>query len=91
MMYESETWVITTCIRRVLGRFHHRVAHSLTGKQPRQEKDGLWTYTLMEDVTAEAMLQEVETFISRCQNTVTQFITTRHIIDLCIAVERRLR
>ena len=37
----------------------------------------------------EAVFQEVETYIYRCQNTVTQFIATRPIIELCLAVERR--
>ena len=38
---------------------------------------------------AEAGFQEVETYIYRCQNTATQFIATRPIIELCLAVERR--
>ena len=34
MMYGSETWVMTPCIGRVLGGFHHRVACRITGRQP---------------------------------------------------------
>ena len=37
----------------------------------------------------EAGLQEVETYVSRRQNTDAQFIATRLIMDLCLAVERR--
>ena len=37
----------------------------------------------------EAGLQEVETFVSLRQNTVTQFIATRPVVDLCLAAKRR--
>ena len=37
----------------------------------------------------EAILQEVKTYVSRRQNTVTQFIATRPIMDLCLAAEWR--
>ena len=33
----------------------------------------------------EAGLQEVETYVSRRQNTVAQYISTRPITDLCLA------
>ena len=43
----------------------------------------------LEDAIAEAGFQEVDTYISRRQNTVTQFIVTRPIMDLCLVAERR--
>ena len=43
----------------------------------------------MEAVMAEAGLHEVETYVSRLQNTVAQFIMTRPIMGLCMAAERR--
>ena len=36
-------------------------------------------------------LQEVETYIFRRQNTITQFIMTRPIMNLCLAAEQRPR
>ena len=39
LLYISETWVMTPHTRRVLGGFHHRVAHRLTGRQPRRGRD----------------------------------------------------
>ena len=36
----------------------------------------------------EAVLQKVETYVSRRQKTVAQFIVTMPIIDLCIEAER---
>ena len=38
---------------------------------------------------ADVGLQEVETYVSLHQNTVTKFITIRHIMDLCLAAEQR--
>ena len=37
----------------------------------------------------EAVLQEMDTHISRHQNTVTQFIATSPIINLCLAAYQR--
>ena len=37
---------------------------------------------------AEVGLQEVETYVSRHQNTVAQYIVTRPIMDLCLAAKR---
>ena len=38
---------------------------------------------------AEAGLQELETYVSRHQNTVAQYIATTTIIDLCLAAKCR--
>ena len=48
----------------------------------------MWTYPPVEDVMAEMGIQEVETYVSRNQKIVTQFIVTRPIMDLCLAAER---
>ena len=42
MLYRSETWVMNPHIGKVLVGFHHRVALRLTGKKPRQGRDGVW-------------------------------------------------
>ena len=44
----------------------------------------------LEDAMAEAGMQEVDTYVSLCHNTFTQFIATSPIVDLCLEVERRL-
>ena len=87
MIYGSETWVITPYIGRVLGGFHHRVACRLTGRQPWRGQGGGWVYLLLEDAIAEAGLMEVDTYVSRLQNTVAQFIANRTIMDLCLEAE----
>ena len=88
MLYGLETWVMTPCIKRFLGGFHHRVALRLTGRQPRIGQESEYLYTLLLDAMAEVGLQEVLTYIPHNYNTVTQFIVTRPIMDLCLAAER---
>ena len=38
---------------------------------------------------SEAVVQEVYTYIAHRNNTVTQFIATRPIMDVCLAAARR--
>ena len=42
VLYKLETWVMTPRILRVLGGFHHSVAHRLTGRQTWRGRDGGW-------------------------------------------------
>ena len=88
IMYGSETWGMTPHIDRMLDGFH-RLAYRLPEKQPWQGRDGVWKYPPLEDAMAEAGLQEVENDVSCLKNTVEQFIATRTIMNLCLAVERR--
>ena len=89
MMYGLETWVMTPCIGRFWGGFHHRVVLRMTGRQPHIGRDGGWVYPLLEDTMTEAVLQEVETYVSCIYKKVAHFIATRPIMDLCLASERR--
>ena len=71
MLCGLETWVLTQRMKRVLGGLHYRVARRLTGRQPRRGQERVWVYPPLEDEMEEAGLQEVETYVSRCHNTVT--------------------
>ena len=89
LLYGPYTCVITPRIGRVLGRLYHRVDHMLTGMKPHRGRVEVWLYHLLEDTMVESGLQEVENYVSPCHNTVSKFITTRPIMDLCLAAERR--
>ena len=39
---------------------------------------------------ASAVLEEVETYVLRRHNTITQYITTLLVLEICLEVERRL-
>ena len=47
-----------------------------------------WVYTTLTEAMEEMGLQEVETYVSRSQNTVAQFIATSPIVELHLVVER---
>ena len=76
-------------MQKVLGGFYLRVYRRLTGRQPQKGGGGVWVYPPLEDVMAEAGLREVETHASCRQNTVSQYISTRPIMDLCLVAKRR--
>ena len=57
-------------MKRVLDRFHHKVARRVTGWQPRKGRYKGWFYPPLEYAMAEAGLQEMETYVSGRQNTV---------------------
>ena len=85
LLYRSEIWFMTPHIVRVLGGFYHRVVCRLTGSQPWRGRDEVWLYRPLEDAMVEAELQEVDTYVSRHQNTVAQNIATKPIMNLCLA------
>ena len=88
MVYRLETWFMTPRIGMILGKFHHRVACRLTGRQPWIGWDDVWVYVLLEKSLAEAGLQEVKTYVSRLHNTVSQLFSTWIIMYLCLAAVR---
>ena len=50
----------------------------------------MWVYPPLAEVKAEACLHEVETYISRRQNTVSHYIITRAaIMNLDVLLERK--
>ena len=76
-------------IGRTFGRFHHRVSLRLAVWKLCRALDGRWVYPLLEEAMEASVLQEVNTYVSHHQNTVTQYITTRPIMYLCLSMDRR--
>ena len=89
MLFRSETWVLTATIEKALDIFQSRVARKITGRQPRQGKDRIWYYPLLTGAMKETGMVRIRTSILWRQNTVTQFIVTRTIQDLCKKATRR--
>ena len=87
LLYGLETWVMYPHIGRILGSFHHRVARRLMGRQPWMGLEGRCMYTPLAKMMTEAGLQDMETYLSRQQNTVAQYIATRPIVELRLAAE----
>ena len=88
IIYGSDMCVLTPRIGRVWVGFYHRVACRLVGGQPQRGRESVWVYPPLESAMAEAGLQEVETYVSRRQNIVAQFVAARTIMKLFLVVER---
>ena len=83
LLFGAETRVLTPRMERALSSFQHRVAQPLTGRQPRRQGGGSWEYPSLEGSMVEAGFEGVGTYITRRQNTVADYISTRPILDLC--------
>ena len=89
LLFGAETWVVTPKMERALSAFLHGAARRLTGRQARREKDGEWHYPSLEGAMKEAGLTDIRTSILKRQNTVTQYIATRPLLDLCKGARAR--
>ena len=76
LLFGAETWFIILRIGRILGRFHHRVTRRLAGMKYQIRIGGIWVYPLLGDALPVAGLEVTKTYISICQNAVTQYIVT---------------
>ena len=88
LLYGLEAWVMSPRIGSTLGSFRHRLDRILTGRKPQRRLYGRWVYPPLAEAMAEAGLQEVETYVSRRQNIVAQFVAARTIMKLFLVVER---
>ena len=83
LLFGAENWVLTPRMERALDSFQHRVASSITGKQPRQRADEIWEYPSLVEALGEAGFEGIRKSVTRRQNTVAQYIATQPIMDLC--------
>ena len=65
LLFRAETWVVTSCMGRVLGGFQYQVVQRLTGRIPRRKTDGNWYYTLAETARDELGFQKMEKYIRK--------------------------
>ena len=91
LLYGSEMWVMSPRIWSKMGGFHHSMVPRLAGRQMRRRTDVMWVYPPLTEAMVETMeeagLQEVDTYVTRCQNTVSQYIATIPIMKLCLPAE----
>ena len=55
--------------------------------RPRREEEVWWVYPHLVDVLRSVGLKNIVTYIGRRQNTVTDWVATRPILDLCQKAE----
>ena len=89
LLFGAESWVLTKNMESTLDAFQGRLARRLTGRQPRQGKDGEWFYPSLTGALKEAGVVRTRTLVLRGQNRFAQFIATRPTLGLCEVAERR--
>ena len=90
LLFGAETWVLTPRMERALDRFQHRVARRLDGRQPMRRGGGSWAYPPLEEAMVESGFEGIRKSVTSRHSTVTQYIATQPILDLCEQSTRRL-
>ena len=88
LLFVSEMWEVTLRMSNNLGGFHHRLAKKITGKLSRKRANSSCHYHLLADVMIMAGLEELEIYIARRQNMVSQYIDNMPILGLFLEVEK---
>ena len=70
-------------MEQALSIFQNRVALRLTRRELRRRGEGIWEYPPLAAAMEEAGFEEIGVYITRRQNTVSQYIAARLIMDLC--------
>ena len=83
LIFGAELWVLTPRMEWELIIFQHRVALRLTRKQPRWRGERIWEYPPLASAIEEAGFEEIRVYTTRRQITVTKYIKTQPILDLC--------
>ena len=83
LLFGDETWVLTPRMELDLSTFQHRFAQRITDREPRRRGIGICEYPSLEESMTEASFEGIRTYVTRRQNTVTQYISMRPILDLC--------
>ena len=79
---------MTIWIDRTLGGFYQRVALRPERMKSQRNVEGRWEYPSLAYEMATSGLEEVETYVLIRQNNISQYIVTRHILELSLEEKR---
>ena len=85
LLFRSKTRVLTPWLDKSLEGFHHWAARRMAVMGLKIKWDWTWVYLPIGVVLAIVGPEETGVYTDRLQNTVVQYIVTRHIMDLCLA------
>ena len=88
LIFSTETWMVTPRMGTALGGFQTQVERRLTVQLQWRITDGTWKYILTAASRDLEGLLKMEEYVRRRQNTVTQYIATRSLLDLCEGSKR---
>ena len=83
ILFGTDTWVLMeTTIQRSEGA-HVIFLRQVTCKQATQRRHGSWRQVTAEAVLQGAGTQTIRTYVDRRQETMTEWVSTRTIFDVC--------
>ena len=88
LLFGYNTGVLSPWLKKYLKGFNHRSERRMTGIGTKRQRYVTWVYPTIGAALSTVGLEEIGVYIACRQNTVTQYIATRPIMDLCLAVER---
>ena len=88
LLFRSKTWVLNPRLEKSLEGFHHQSVWQMASMSPKPQRDVTWVCPLIGTALIMVVLQDIGVYISHHQNTVTQYIVTRPIMDLCLTTEK---
>ena len=80
----SDSSVVTPCILCTLGIFHNWVAQPIYDCMPRCQ-NVQWEHPPIGEALSDADLDMIGGYITRCHNSVSQYISTRPIFGIVVA------
>ena len=89
LMYNSESWVMTGEMLKLLEGFHLRMSRRTTGMTAKCVTDREWEYTPVVAALEAADLNPIKEYIRRRQVTIAAQVECRPIYELCTKVEQR--
>ena len=88
LLFEYNTWVLTPRLEKNLEVFHYRAVRQIAGMAPKHQQDGTWVYTPIEEALEMVGMEEIGVYIASHHRTVTQYIATHNIMNLCLEEKR---
>jgi hypothetical protein len=89
LLYSSETWTVTPQMLATLDGFHHQMARRIANKLPIRHPDDTWEYPPIKEALEIAGLYTISHYIKVRQDTITMYVATRPILQLCIDAANR--
>ena len=89
LMFGYNKWVMIPRLKKFLKGFNHRLERKMTDIGTKRQLYGTWVYPPIGAALPMVGLEDIGVYIARRQNTVTKYIATRPIMDLCLVVERK--
>ena len=88
LLFGSETWVLTTPMKKLLDGFHHRVARQISGLTPYYTGHGEWYYPPREDALRECGLHPMAEYISRRRRYLVQHVANHPLLECLVEADR---